>query len=195
MGINDWTGNSVFSTLGSSSHSEYERSCGDFYSTDPVAVEKLLKVEDFSNDIWECACGDGSMSRVLESAGYRVRSSDLFDRGYGETGYDFLSLLNQDWHGDIITNPPYIYAQEFVEKALNVIHKGNKVAMFLRLLFLEGKRRRELFRVSPPVRVWVMSERVNCYRNGVISNFSSAVCYAWFVWVKGYRGDSILGWL
>jgi DDE family transposase len=38
----------------------------------------------------ECACGDGAMSRVLENAAREVASSDLFDRGYGEIGHDFL---------------------------------------------------------------------------------------------------------
>jgi chromosomal replication initiation ATPase DnaA len=33
--------------------------------------------------------------------------------------------------GDIITNPPYSKAQEFVEQALKMIDEGRKVAMFL----------------------------------------------------------------
>ena len=57
---------------------------------------------------------------------------------------------NGIFNGDIITNPPYKYAKEFVEKALEVIPKGNKVAMFLKLQFLEGKARRKMFETSPP---------------------------------------------
>lgn len=89
------------------------------------------------------------MSRVLEAAGYDVVSRDLVDRGYGEVS-DFLAIDNLAWDGNIVTNPPYKYAQQFVEKALNIIPKGKKVAMFLKLTFLEGKARRALFRSTPP---------------------------------------------
>ena len=76
-------------------------------------------------------------------------SRDLVDRGYGEVA-DFLAIDNLEWDGNIVINPPYKYAQEFVEKALSIIPKGKKVAMFLKLTFLEGKARRALFRSTPP---------------------------------------------
>ena len=62
----------------------------------------------------------------------------------------FLAIDNLEWDGNIVTNPPYKYAQEFVEKALSIIPEGKKVAMFLKLTFLEGKARRALFRSTPP---------------------------------------------
>ena len=40
--------------------------------------------------------------------------------------------------------------EQFVEKALSIIPEGKKVAMFLKLTFLEGKARRALFRSTPP---------------------------------------------
>lgn len=70
------------------------------------------------------------MSKVLIYGGYEVVSRDLIDRGYGSVA-DFLSKDNTEWNGDIVTNPPYKYAQEFVEKALQIIPEGHKVAMFL----------------------------------------------------------------
>ena len=76
-------------------------------------------------------------------------SRDLADRGYGEVA-DFLARENTRWEGDIVTNPPYAFAQEFVEKALAIIPEGRKVAMFLKLTFLEGKRRAALFENTPP---------------------------------------------
>ena len=116
------------------------------------------------------------------------------DRGYGETA-DFLAIDNLSWNGDIITNPPYKFAKEFVEKALQIIPEGNKVAMFLKLTFLEGKARRDLFRIAPPVRVWVSSSRLKCAKNGDFNAYgSSATAYAWFVWEKGYKGDTIVKW-
>lgn len=197
----DWTGdsNSVFKTLGASSHSNVNRQAEDYYATDPMAVKLLLKIEEFSGPVWEPACGGGHMSEVLINAGMKVRSTDLFDRGYGEHGIDFLSIDNTKWNGDIITNPPYRYATEFVYKSLQIIPDGFKVAMFLKVQFLEGKQRKQLFVNHPPKVVHVSSSRLLCAKDGVFNKqvgviSSSAVAYAWFVWVKGYRGETSLRW-
>ena len=146
----DWVGGSaaVFKTLGASNHTDAERQREDYYATEPKATEWLCKLERFEGRILEPSCGEGHMSRVLEAAGYEVVSRDLVDRGYGEVA-DFLAIDNLEWDGNIVTNPPYKYAQEFVEKALSIIPEGKKVAMFLKLTFLEGKARRALFRSTP----------------------------------------------
>ena len=97
---------------------------------------------------------------------------------------------------DIITNPPYKYATEFVKKAINSITEGHKVAMFLKIQFLESKKRRELFLKYPPKYVYVFSERVSCAKNGDFEKYpSSAICYAWFLWVKGWFGNPEIKWL
>lgn len=54
------------------------------------------------------------------------------------------------WDGDILTNPPYKYEKEFIEHAMTIIPDGRKVFMFLKLQFLEGKARGELFKKYPP---------------------------------------------
>ncbi len=148
----DWTGNSnsIYKTLGASNHTEKERQNEDFYATEPKAGKLLLELETFSPNIWECACGSGDLSKVFENAGYNVKSTDLIDRGFGENGVDFLGIENQEWNGDIITNPPYKYGKEFVEKAMQIIPEGMKVAMFLKLQFMEGKARKNLFTKYPP---------------------------------------------
>ena len=66
--------------------------------------------------------GEKHLSNEFEKNGYNVRSSDLIDR-CGNEIYDFLSDNNKEWHGDIITNPPFKYATEFVKKALDIIPK------------------------------------------------------------------------
>lgn len=147
----DWVGGSaaVFKTLGASNHADGDRQREDYYATEPKATEWLCKLEQFEGRILEPSCGEGHMSDVLKKAGYEVVSRDLVDRGYGEVA-DFLAIDNLAWDGNIVTNPPYRYALEFVEKALSIIPKGKKVAMFLKLTFLEGKARRSLFRSTPP---------------------------------------------
>lgn len=192
----DWIGNkkSTFVTLGASSHSNNERQQEDYYATEPKAVEELLKIETFCGSILEPACGEGHISEVLKRNGYHVVSRDLVDRGYGDVA-DFLSIDNTRWDGDVITNPPYRYAQEFVEKALQIVPKGRKIAMFLRLQFLEGKKRKELFIQTPPKTIWVSSSRLRCAINGDFAHAgSSATAYAWFIWEKEYCGSTAVKW-
>lgn len=147
----DWKGGSAstFKTIGASNHCEHDRADMDYYATEPAATDWLCRIESFNGPILEPSCGEGHISRQLIKAGYEVVSRDLADRGYGEVA-DFLAEDNTSWDGDIVTNPPYAFAQEFVEKALAIIPDGRKVAMFLKLTFLEGKKRASLFQNYPP---------------------------------------------
>lgn len=194
--MKDWTGNnkSTYTTLGASNHTDKDRETHDYYATEPKAVELLCELETFSQTVWKCACGEGHISEVLKNKGYRVICSDLIERGYGKGGVDFLKC-EAKFNGDIITNPPYKYAKEFVEHALEIVTNGHKVAMFLKVQFLEGKARKELFEKYPPRRIYVSSSRLVCAPNGDFKNTpSSAVAYAWFIWEKGYTGDTIVRW-
>ena len=198
--VKDWEGNSqsVFRAIGASNHSERQREQHDFYTTEPKAAHLLLNEEAFAPVIWECACGQGHLSKVFERAGYSVRSTDLVYRGFGEfEPVDFLLLRDgSSFDGDIITNPPYKYALEFVQQALHVIKVGHKVAMFLKLTFLEGRKRKDFFLRYPPKTVYVFASRILCARNGDFQKYkSSAIAYAWFVWVKGYQGDTVIKWI
>lgn len=195
----DWTGNqkSIYITLGASNHTDKEREVNDYYATEPAAVELLLELEKFSHFIWEPACGEGHISKVLEAHGHDVLSTDLVDRGYGFGGVDFLTG-DTDYDCDIITNPPYKYGKEFVEKAMEVVGDGHKVAMFLKLQFLEGKSRGKLFEKYPPKTVYVSRGRLLCAKNAEFDEMraggGSAVAYCWFVWEKGYSGNTIVKW-
>ena len=205
MNNKDWVGNknSIYKTLGASNHTDNEREPNDYYATEPKAVELLLELEEFHPYVWECACGEGHLSEVLKQAGYDVKSSDIIDRGYNGTEIiDFLSVTKEDIHNDfprdIITNPPYKYAKQFIEHALDISMDGTKIAMFLKVQFLEGKGRKELFTKYPPKAVYVSSSRILCAKNGEFEkmreNGGSAVAYAWFIWEKGYQGETALFW-
>ena len=103
------------------------------------------------------------MAQVLENNGYEVIATDLIYRGYGDKeSLNFLEETLDEFEGDIITNPPYKYALEFVQKALDSVQVGRKVAMFLKLQFLEGKARKQFFLENPPKVVYVSSSRLNC---------------------------------
>ena len=74
--------------------------------------------------------------------------------------YDFLSAENNEWKGHIVTNPPYKYAKEFIEKAISIIPEGCLVAMFLPIRYTEGKARKKLFQAHPPKTVYISSSRL-----------------------------------
>lgn len=201
----DWIGNynSIYKTLGASNHTDKEREENDYYATDPIAIDKLLLVEQPSKNIWECAAGEGHLAERLRDKGYNVLTSDIIKRNYN---LDYICDFLVDYRDylftdrDIITNPPYKYAKEFVLRALDLVLYGHKVFMFLKLTFLEGKTRyKELFSKYPPKAVHVFSERIMCAKNGNFQEMKdgggSAVCYAWFVWEKGYTGKTIIDWI
>ena len=192
--MKDWTGNTQ--AVHAPNQRNKDAEANDYYATDPKAVELLLEHEyfDYYATIWEPACGEGHISKALADHLYMVHSIDLVDRGYGTGGVDFLATNVKRRDGDIITNPPYKYAREFVEKALDLVTEGHKVAMFLKLTFLEGQARRELFREHPPQTVYVSSARLECGKNGEFTG-SSAVAYCWIVWRKGHYGPTALKWI
>lgn len=203
--MKDWTGNNkaIMTCLGASNHSLTEREENDYYATHPSHMEELLSVESFDNHIWECAVGGGHLANVLKKHGYEVFATDIVDRGYEHTKYyDFLNQKDENglkiekWEGDIITNPPYKYAKEFTKNALELLEESHKLAMFLKLTFLESSARLELFKKYPPKTVYVYSKRALCAKNAEFEKYpSSAVAYAWFVWEKGYKGNPIIKWI
>ena len=192
----------VYVGLGASNHTEDERSQNDFYATPPLAVKHLLEVETFNKNIWEPACGMHHISDILKDNGYSVFNSDIVDMLNRHICImDFLDIdvcENNRWNGDIITNPPFKYAMEFVEQALNIVKDGAKVAMFLKLQFLEGTKRIKLFEKYPPKIIYVAAKRYGCSKTGEFDengNTGSAICYAWYVWEKGFQGDPIIKWI
>ena len=202
----DWVGNSnsIFRTHGASNHSERDREENDFYATPPCAVKSLVKycikncIDLYDKTILEPCCGKGHISKVLKEMHYEVESRDLINRGYGEKFEDFL--LNTDTNVDnhIITNPPYKYAKEFVEHSMQMLNKGCYVCMLLKITFLEGIKRQEMFKKYPPYRILIFSNRINCSLGGDFdkdSQFGGAVGYAWFIWKVGNNDLPEIDWI
>ena len=169
----------------------------DYYATPPESTLKLLEVEEFKGNVLEPCCGEGHISEVLKENGYDVISNDLVDRGYGEYNQDYLTSTNLK-ADNVITNPPFKYAKEFIEKSLQDI--TGKVAMFCKIQLLEGVSRKELFENTPLKTVYVFSKRQSPLRNGssVDENgkkWASTMCFAWFVWEHGYEGNPEIKWI
>jgi hypothetical protein len=170
-----------------------DREKDDFYPTPAPATLALLAHETFGPRIWEPACGDGAISRILAGAGHDVVSSDLYDRGFGEPRIDFL----MEWKlraPEIVTNPPFKMAEQFLHHGLSL--GATKIAMLLRLAWLEGTERKRMFESTPISRVLVASRRVSMARGGTDNGKGggSMIAFAWFVWDRAHTGAPTLGW-
>lgn len=192
--------NNLYMTLGASNHTDKERQEDDFYATDPIAIDILCAVEKFKGKIWENSAGSGCLSERLKEHGYEVVATDLVDRGYEGcvSGVDFL-LEGTTRAENIVMNPPYKLAQQFIEHSLKLIPEGGKVCAFLKVQFLEGKARRKLYDKCPPKTIYVSSSRILCAKNGDFEGMKaaggSAIAYCWYVWEKGFQGTTELKWV
>ena len=191
----------VLTTLGTNNGSTANREENDFYATDPKATKMALtELEKYYDttlwEVWEPAAGMGHISNTLKSEGVNVvKESDIIDRGINATIEDFLTTSDMGKSNVIFTNPPYKIAEDFLKHFLE-ISDDNDLYIFLgRIQFLEGAKRRKIFDENPPKYVLVHSKRINCWKDGKEIKESSAMCYAWFVFEKGYKGDTIVKWL
>ena len=165
------------------------RNKNDFYPTPPYAINVLLNNEKFEGNVWECACGDGAISKILIDKGYNVYSSDLIDRGYGNVGIDFLQTNKK--FDNIITNPPFNLANEFTLHGFKSIN--NQMALLCKLSFLEGKKRAStIFNQNKLKKVLVFSKRLGFQRN---DKKGGLMAFAWFIFDVNYNGKPTIDWI
>jgi hypothetical protein len=154
----------------------------DFYPTPAnvtVALMEFLQLP--KSRIWEIACGDGAMSKVLESYGHDVYSTELRqDSGYGKGGVDFLEYPEDFKVDAIITNPPFNVSQQFIEKSLR---HADTVAMLLKSQYWHGKKRLSLFNEHTPSWVLPLTWRPD-FLAGLKGGSPTMECI-WTVWRKG----------
>lgn len=167
------------------------RELNDYYATPPYATQQLMLVETFDGDIVEPACGEGHISKVLQSK-YQVKSFDLIDRGFGDVQDFFKYDLSTD---NIITNPPYKMALEFILHSKKLAKK--KIAMLLRTAFLESQSRYEMFQDKefPLECIYQFSKRITLAKNDMQLNSAGTTAYAWFVWNKDFVGEPVIRWI
>lgn len=158
----------------------------NFVITPPEPVTAFIEHAAFDflvpkcKKIWEPACGDGAISKVLEAAGYDVISTNINDRGYGETDVDFLKTLNR--RADVIvTNPPFDAPTGTAAQFLR--HAGHLevpyVAMFLKSTFMAAGRDRAWMqepRWRPSIKL-ELTWRIDWTGGG-----NPTMEMAWFVW-------------
>jgi len=208
----DWSGNktTVFSTIGSSSHSDRERAERDLYTTNQVDFVRFIKALrrdgiQIQGPVWECASGCHHLVEVLERLGYEVVSTDIEDRSewpeFRKTKaklqkIDVLETTGVDlikWDvRSVITNPPYSIADQFVSHIMPMLQDKQYLMLLLRIQWLESKKRYALFKKHNYKYVYVYVSRANCYRNAQTKDDGGAICFAWFIYEKGYTGDTVV---
>lgn len=191
-------------TAAAATRAPLDRAADDFYATPRSAIEQLLNVEHFDGPVWEPACGDGAICRVLLRHGLASFGTDLVGRGWGPGGTNFLlaeqmpqPVRDAPPCRHIVTNPPFNLATVFVRHALALA--PGKVAMLLKIGFIEGPTKADLH--AQLSRVWVIRRRVTFLKNGAEFSRSGGKggihTYAWFVWDRSApnAGSPVVGWL
>lgn len=157
--------------------SGYVRKERDCYETPAWVTQALVPhIPERIHNIWEPAAGSGKMVRALREAGYSVVGTDIAD------GEDFLMRTGPICTDAIITNPPYVLAQEFIERAIKLMFAGGGVvAMLLRTDFDHAKSRLHLFS-DPSARFAkkvVLTKRIKWFEE---STGQPSFNHAWFIW-------------
>jgi len=156
----------------------------DLYRTPTEAVLALLQCgERFSPTIWEPACGDGRIVRPFEAAGHKVIASDIHPLGVGKK-VDFLKVPPKPIANDIITNPPFDLAEEFIRHAL--AFQPRLLVLLLKATYWHADKRAREWDAIGPSRVYAMAFRLDFKDLG-----APAMECSWFVWERGYAGETI----
>lgn len=177
----------------------------DFYATNPEAVRMFIEAHHKGilppGHYLEPCVGTGNVAEVLKEYGAEVTGIDIYDYGYpGTIVSDFLLGKGGSFDG-VITNPPFKYASEFLAKSINAVKDGCEVALFLKIQFLEGEKRRELFKTLPPKYIYVFTKRMPTWAENQPLNpdtgkpWATTTCSAWYVWQKGWVGEPTVRWL
>lgn len=193
--------NNLIGTSLAGTSTSRERVSNDYYATPTESVESLINVENIKGKVLEPCVGGGHIAKTLENSYTQITGVDIVDRGFPNVIIcDFLKYTTEELYDWVVTNPPYKLAQEFIEKSLDLVKDNGKVAMFLKIQFLEGVKRKAFFEQHPPKIIYVFSKRQNPLRNGKPldekgNKWNTTMCFAWYVWEKGYKGDTIVKWL
>lgn len=168
--------------------SGYERKERDCYETPEWVTKALLPhIPEQIRNVYEPAAGSGKMVRVLAGAGYAVDADDITE------GRDFRDCNKQYGLGGIITNPPYVLAKEFIEKAISLTCSAGFVAMLLRTDYDHARSRAHLFdeHTSFFAKKLVLRERIRWIEG---STGSPSFNHAWFMWNWNHQGPATLAY-
>lgn len=178
-----------------------KRNKNDYYQTPYSMTKQLLEVENFEGSILEPSCGAGAIVKILRDHGNPVDYCDL-NNEFSLTGVfkNFKDFINDDFekYDNIITNPPFSLAKEFILKAKQIAN--NKIAMLLPLNYLHGvSRYNEIYKDAAfPLKTVYVFCRYGLLEDTVREDGTykaGMMVYAWYIWDKSYKGEPRIRWL
>lgn len=175
----------------------WAREANDWYVEPEWCSLRLFQEEKFTGTICDPACGRGTIVISALKSGLVAAGSDLIPRGWDSTltPHDFLSSDHP--RVNIVSNPPFGIAEQFVEKALHLAER--KVAMLLPANWVQGDKRSRWLGATPLRRVWFITPRPSMPPGQVLEAGgkpgNGTTDYAWFVWLRGYDGAPEVRWL
>ena len=156
----------------------------------------FLDKETLIGDIWEPACGEGHISKVVEKKYGYVKNTDLVNRGFGDTNIDFLNEQLKTKVDTIITNPPFKLFTEFVLQSKRL--SKSKICLFGKTSYLEGvNRHKDIWtdKEFPLKKIYQYRHRLSIAKNTIDTNVNGLMPFCWFVFEKGYDGEPTIDWL
>lgn len=175
-----------------------KRRKNDFYPTPPLATYILNKYSTLLDDIVEPCAGRGNISVELQRCGHKVHSFDLYKYNHTlcdiEHNKDVLTLEKPVTARSLVTNPPYHkdLPRKIAEKGIS---EYEVTALLVRLTFLEGKKRKELFSKHPPSDILFFSDRIKFSTDHIEpvdknDQIGGMIAYCWVVWNKRHKNTS-----
>jgi hypothetical protein len=151
------------------------RAQNDAYPTPGSATLALIPyIQEWKGaPIWECACGSGAISKRLLENSFQVISSDLYDYGFGRTGFNFLK--EEPLASTIITNPPFNLSAKFIERA--IANKTERMALLLKSNYWHVAKRIKLFHRWRPKLILAFTWRLDFTGAGAPHTDCS-----WIIW-------------
>lgn len=167
----------------------------DYYITPVDKIEEfLIKFNDteeiFINDpiiLDVCAGGDSNHNMSYPTAIRNVynlptKTIDIREDSLADTKTNYLTYELNYKPNIIITNPPFNFAIEIVQKALNDVADNGYVIMLLRLNFFGSGKRFQFFENNLPKYCFVHNKRISFTDD----NKTDSIEYCHMVWQKGY---------
>lgn len=172
---------SITKAMGCARETPMKRKASDFYATPADCTIALLReeIEEIRplGRVWEPACGDGAIVRVLQAAGLPVVASDIMDRGCPDVTLKNFLDFDEPLARAIVTNPPYgsRAPEKFVRHALRL--GCVYVALFLKANYWNAAERLRLHSDWRPVCYYPVAWRPDFTGDG-----APTMDMAWYVW-------------
>ena len=167
----------------------------DWYVEPKVCSQALFELESFNGTIWDPACGMGRIVDSAREAGYEAVGTDINPEARSDREpYCFLNDNVPVLKDNIVSNPPFGIAEEFVRKGIEIVNQSGKVAMILPIVWMAGfSKKRDWLPNSPLKVVYPISPRPSMPPAKVIMSGekpgNGTKDFAWFVWQNGFSGS------